>query len=98
MLKFLFYLVLMLVFIITGLVFSFRNSSFIDVDLLLIQSSSFSVGFWLLASLLVGFILGVVSSFPKRLFQNIKIHQLSKKNTENKIPLTRVKPEANKGN
>tara|TARA_R110001592_G_scaffold175466_3_gene414655 strand:+ start:1184 stop:1450 length:267 start_codon:yes stop_codon:yes gene_type:complete len=87
----------MLVFIISGLVFSFRNNSLINVDLLFIQSSAFSVGFWLLSTLLIGFILGMLSTLPKRFFQNIKIHQLSKKNMENKIPSTRVKHESNKG-
>lgn len=97
-LKFLFCLFLVLVIIVAGLLFSFRNQPLIDVDLLFFQTSSFSIGFWLLASLIIGFILGMTAFFPKRLFQNIKIHQLSKKISEKKIPLARVKPEPNKGN
>jgi uncharacterized integral membrane protein len=98
MLKFLFYLFVMLVFILAGLVFSFRNHSMIDVDLLFFQSSNLSVGFWLLSTLIIGFILGVISAFPKRLFQNIKIHKLSQIISGKDLPLTRVKHESNKGN
>tara|TARA_R110002167_G_scaffold186072_16_gene386985 strand:- start:3305 stop:3607 length:303 start_codon:yes stop_codon:yes gene_type:complete len=98
MLKSLFFLLVMLVFIVIGLIFSFRNHSLISVDLLFLQSSDFSVGFWLLASLIVGVVLGMALVLPNRLIQRFKIHQLSKKLTDDNLSQSRLKAESNKGN
>lgn len=97
MLKSLFYLLVMLVFIIVGLIFLFRNQSLINVDFLILQSSNLSIGFWLLVSLLVGVVLGMMLVLPARFLQKRKIHQLSKKIKNNKMPQTHIKVESTKG-
>jgi uncharacterized membrane protein YciS (DUF1049 family) len=98
MLKFLFYLLVMLVFIVVGLIFTFRNHSLISVDLLFLQSSNFSIGFWLIISLIIGVVLGMALVLPNRLIQKIKIYQLSKKLSNENQSQARVKVESNKGN
>jgi len=85
--------------IIFGLIFSFRNQSLVNVDLLFVEIASFSVGFWILGSLLAGVVLGLFLALPKRLSQALKIRMLSKKNpaTSNNTPQARAKIEPSKG-
>lgn len=97
MLRFLFYLLVMLVFIIAGLIFSFRNNTLINVDLIVLQIPSLSIGIWLLLSLILGVILGIILAFPKSVSQSLKIHKLSKKLPESSLSATRGISESNKG-
>ncbi len=97
MLKSLFYLLLMLVFIVAGLIFSFRNHTQVSVDLLFFQSSDFSIGFWLLVSFVVGAVLGIILIVPNNLVNKLKVHQLSKKVTKNKLSQSLIQVESNKG-
>lgn len=97
MLRSLFLLLVMLVCIVVGLLFSFRNNSLINVDLLFFQSSGFSIGFWLLVFLMVGVVLGMALVLPNRLAQRFKIHQLTKKLTNDKQSQARLKAEPSKG-
>lgn len=98
-LKSVFYVLVVLTFIILGLVFSFRNQSLVNVDLLFVEIGFLSIGLWLLASLLLGVLMGLFLAFPKRLSQTLKIRSLSRKVTANTSghPPARVKIESNKG-
>lgn len=98
-LKSVFYVIVVLTFIILGLVFSFRNQPLVNVDLLFVEIGFLSIGFWLIASLLLGVFLGLFLAFPKRLSQALKIRILSKKITANASspPPARVKIESSKG-
>lgn len=98
-LKSVFYVILVLTFIVLGLIFSFRNQSLISVNLIFTEIGFLSIGFWLLASLLLGVLLGLFLALPKRLSQSLKIRSLSKKITANSgsTPPARVKIESNKG-
>jgi hypothetical protein len=51
----------------------------------------------LLVSLLVGVVLGMMLVLPARFIQKRKIHQLSKKIKNNKMPQTHIKVESTKG-
>lgn len=58
------YLIVILVIVAIALVFCFRNTSSVPVDFLLFQSASLSIGFWVLASFLVGSLLGWLMAVP----------------------------------
>lgn len=77
LLKTLLYVLVMLVFIVFGLVFSFRNNSDISVDLLFYQTTQFTVGFWLISSLLTGVLIGFLLFLPANLLNKLKVHRLS---------------------
>ncbi len=87
----------MVIFIVGGLVFSFRNQSLVNVDLLFYQFPPLSIGFWLLSALIAGVILGIALAYPKKIFQNIRIKRLSKKVSESGALPALVKAESNKG-
>lgn len=93
------YVLVVLIFIVFGLVFSFRNQSLINVDLLFIEIASFSAGFWVLGSLLAGVVLGLFLALPRRISQALKIRVLSKKVSvsSNSAPSARTKIEPSKG-
>lgn len=97
MLKFCFYLLVMLIFIVLGLVFSFRNQSLVNVDLLLYEFPPLSVGIWILSSLIIGVILGASLAYPKNILQNIRIKRLAKKASKNNSLPAQIKIEPNKG-
>ena len=87
----------MLVFIVMGLVFSFRNQSLVSVDFLLYQSAPLSVGFWVLSALIVGVILGILLAYPKKLFQSIRIKYLSKQVSKSEALTPQLKTDPSKG-
>ena len=93
------YVLVVLTCIILGLIFSFRNQSLVNVDLLFVEIASFSIGFWLLGSLLVGVVLGLFLALPKRLSQALKIKMLSREKpaASNNTPQARAKIEPSKG-
>lgn len=98
-LKTVLYVLVVLTFIIFGLVFSFRNQSLVNVDLLFVEIASLSIGFWIVGSLLAGVVLGLFLALPKRMSQALKIRALSKKMSvsSNSMPQARVKTEPSKG-
>lgn len=87
----------MLIVIVTGLVFSFRNQAVVSVDFLFYQFPSFSIGFWILSTLIVGVLLGIFLSYPKKLFQSIRIKRLSKKMSNDQSLSPKVKTDSAKG-
>jgi len=93
------YVLVVLTFIVFGLVFSFRNQTLINVDLLFVEITSFSTGFWVIGSLLAGVVLGLFLALPKRMSQALKIRALSKKMStgSTSAPQARVKIEPSKG-
>jgi uncharacterized integral membrane protein len=97
--KFVFYIAVLLTFIVLGLSFTFRNQIPISVDLLIIESNQFTSGFWILGSLLAGVILGLFLALPGRLSQALKIRSLSKQssNTNNSISSIKAKTDPLKG-
>jgi uncharacterized integral membrane protein len=97
--KFVFYIAIMLFFLVLGLTFTLRNQIPLTVDLLIVQSSSATSGFWVLGSLLAGVIIGLLIALPGRLTQAFKIRNLSKIKTSkvNNIPSGKAKTDALKG-
>lgn len=97
MIKSLFYLFVLLFFVVAGLLFSFRNDAVVEVDLLFTSINSLSLGFFLLSSLIIGVVIGVLLVMPKRLWQDFKIKRLSKNLKESKVSSTQSKAESAKG-
>lgn len=97
MLKFCFYLLVMLVFIVTGLVFCFRNQSLVSVDFLFYQSAPLSIGFWVLSALIMGVVLGILLAYPQKIFQNLRIKYLSKQVSKSGALSPQVKTDSAKG-
>ena len=95
MLRFCFYLLVMLLFIVMGLVFSFRNQSLINVDFIFYQFPPLSSGLWVLSAFICGVVLGGVLVYPKSIFQGIKLKRMSKKVAEKNTLPTQAKTESN---
>jgi uncharacterized integral membrane protein len=49
-------------------VFILRNDELVTVDFLFTEFTSFSVGFWVLGSLVVGLVTGFLCSVPAQIF------------------------------
>ncbi len=97
-LKSIVYVLVALAFIIFGLIFSFRNQELISVDLLFFEMPLFSIGFWILGSLIAGVLLGLILALPRQLFQSIRIKMLTKKQHDTNSPtVERVRAESSKG-
>lgn len=58
------YILFLLFIAVVALIFSFRNDSVVAIDLIFFQSSSLSIGFWIVASFIVGSALGWLMALP----------------------------------
>lgn len=88
---------LFVVILLACVVFVLRNDALVAVDLLFVEFTSLSVGFWVLGSLVVGLILGFLFSVPTQifLFGSKKIKDKRLQTTETK--LSRLKRATSKG-
>lgn len=78
-LKLLFFLCIMLVSLLLCVAFLLRNSESIAVDLFLIQSSQFTVGTWIVASFIVGGLLGLLVRIPGLVVSSARYKAQSRK-------------------
>jgi len=53
---------LMLAIVIVGAIFAMENNQLVDVDFILLQSATMSLGLWLMIFLTVGCLLGLLAS------------------------------------
>jgi len=53
---------LMLAIVIVGAMFAMENNQLVDVDFILLQSATMSLGLWLMIFLTVGCLLGLLAS------------------------------------
>ncbi len=53
---------LMLAIVIVGAMFAMENNQLVDVDFILLQSATMSLGLWLMIFLAVGCLLGLLAS------------------------------------
>ena len=96
-LKFCFYLLVMLMFIVMGIVFSYRNEALVNVDFIFYQFPPLSVGFWVLSVFIIGVVLGGLLAYPKNIIQAIKLKRLSKKVAGHSSMPAQIKTESNAG-
>lgn len=91
--SFLFFLFLLL----ASIIFVFRNDSLVAVDLLFVELSSLSLGFWLLSSLVLGLVLGLCLSLPANLFLRSTKKVSDKRLMTTQNELSRLKRSPSKG-
>ena len=53
---------LMLAIVVVGAMFAMENSQLVDVDFILLQSATMSLGLWLMVFLAIGCLLGLLAS------------------------------------
>ena len=83
---------LFLVFaVLATLVFYFRNDAVVPVDLFLFEVSGLGVGFWILASFVIGALVGILVSWPVEWFWKISKKSKDKKLQEATTELARMK-------
>ncbi len=89
--------ILFLFLLLASIVFVLRNDNLVAVDLLFIELSSLSVGFWLLASLVLGLILGLCLSLPANIFLRSTKKVNEKRLATTQSELSRLKRSPSKG-
>lgn len=97
MLKLIVYSVIVLLVIVMGLIFGFRNETEIAVDFIFAHSPAVSIGFWILLSFLLGSIVGWVIGFPGNLALKLANKNLNRKLKRQENELSRLKGETVKG-
>lgn len=94
--RFIFYSFLFLVIVGSALLFIFRNADVVTVDFILFQSSSLSLGFWILVSFLIGSALGWIIALPGWFGLKVLSRRRSKQLQSKQEELLRLKGESAK--
>jgi len=95
--KTLLYMMILLIIIVITLFFGLRNKQAITVDFLFIQFSSLGAGFWIIASLVIGVLLGWLLSLPKGITLKISNQSHRRKLKNQSDELSRLKGSSLKG-
>lgn len=90
-------LLLVLTIALVGVVFVLRNDQLVTVDFLFTEFVSLSLGVWVLASLSVGLVLGLVCSLPAQILLSGSNKMKDKKLHSTQSKLNRLKRSSVKG-
>jgi uncharacterized integral membrane protein len=90
-------ILLVIIISLTAIVFALRNDQPVSVDFLFLEFSSISLGLWLLGSLLVGLLLGLLFSIPAQIYLSGSNKIKDKKLQTTQSKLSRLKRASAKG-
>lgn len=94
--RYILYLLFLLLVAVAALMFSFRNKDLVSIDFFFFQSGSMSLGFWVIASFLVGSLLGWLVMLPAWLELKVSNKQRSRQLKSKDNELLRLKGDTAK--
>jgi len=96
-LKLIIYAVILLIVVVLGMTFGFRNDAAVTVDLLFTDVSTLGIGVWILLSFVVGSLFGWLVSLPGTIGLKVSSKQRQRKIDRQRDELSRLKGEPSEG-